>query len=86
MRINRLIGTCLVVITILLAFATLRPMFSPDAVRAQSHYEYQLVRVERDEAAAKVSTLTKQGWEPVAMSFYYEGSPGTTIGCLLFRR
>ena len=83
MRLNWIIGSCLVAITILLAFATLKPMFWPDPARAQSHYEYQLVAVEQGDAAVTVSKLAKQGWEPVAMSFYYSQRPQ---GFLLFRR
>ena len=83
MLFNRIIGSCLVAITILLAFATLRPIFAPAAARAQTHYEYQLVEVEHDNARDEVLRLTRQGWEPVAMSFYHESA---TRGFLLFRR
>ena len=87
MRLNRIIGSCLVAITMSVAFATLRPMFSPSSVRAQSHYEYQLVKVEEGGSsppAATLSKLTKQGWEPVGISFWNDS--GRTAGFLLFRR
>lgn len=86
MRSNRMIESCLVAITILLAFAVLRPVFSPGAARAQSHYEYQLLKTEEGGSAPPaetISKLTKQGWEPVGMSFYYSERPE---GYLLFRR
>ena len=86
MRFNHIIGSCLVAIAILLAVATLRPMFSPDSVRAQRHYEYQLVEVEHGtEAPATFSKLTKEGWEPLGLSFVSEGG-GQSKGYLLFRR
>jgi hypothetical protein len=87
MLFNRIIGSCLVAITILLAVTILRPIFSPDAARAQTHYEYQLVKVEERGSAAPADTvtkLTKQGWEPVSMSFY--GDYSRPAGYLLFRR
>ena len=62
MRSNRIIERCLVAIAILVAFAVLRPVFTPGAARAQSHYEYQLVHMDvGDDPAAALSKLTKQG-------------------------
>lgn len=84
---NRIIASCLVMITMLLTFATLKPIFSPDAVRAQNHYEYQLVKVEEGGSSSPVEAvarLTKQGWEPVAISFSQDS--GRNVGFLLFRR
>ncbi len=81
---NRTIESCLVAITLLLAFAALRPVFSPAAARAKSHYEYQLVQVDHADAEATLSKLTNQGWEPVGMSYYY--TAGGQLGYFLFRR
>ena len=84
MRSNRIIEGCLVAITILLALAVLRPVFSPNAARAKSHYEYQLVQVDHADAEAALSKLTNKGWEPIGMSYYY--TAGGQLGYFLFRR
>ena len=86
MHADRSIKFCLVCITLFLGLIALRPIVGPGSVRAQKQYEYQVVRVYSDgpqDPPAVVSKHTKEGWEPVAMSFYVDRD---TRGWVLFRR
>ncbi len=85
MRTDRLIRVCLIVMTILLAVMALKTTVVPGEVRAQPHYDYEVVRVSPDNAQSVLAKRTKDGWEPISLSFYV--AEGTrSEGFLLLRK
>ena len=86
MYADRFVKFLLVCITFLLGLIALRPMVGPLSVRAQNHHEYRLVSVLANDAPSLVEKYTKEGWEPVALSFYMPPVSNPPGGFVLFRK
>jgi hypothetical protein len=86
MHSDRLVRSCLVAITLLLATIALRPIVFPTEVRGQNQHEYKLVVVSDGKVPNVLAKETKEGWEPIGLSFFREPNDTTIGGYLLFRK
>lgn len=84
MASDRLVRICLVLMTVLLAVIAFRPVFLPPDTHAQKHYEYQIAPVDQFNAPTVLAKYTKDGWEPMTLSFYSPSGKGE--GFLLLRK
>jgi hypothetical protein len=81
---NRFAKICLLVITLSLALIALRPMVSPQPVRAANHYKYLFVRTswQTESIQAELDKRSAEGWELAAS---YNSGTGPSVD-LIFRQ
>jgi hypothetical protein len=84
MRNNRFINVWFALIVILLGVIAFRHDITPAYAAEASRYDFEVIRVNEYDLAAKITQETKAGWDPVIVSTWAPAYPAQSI--VVFRK
>jgi hypothetical protein len=84
MRNNRFTNVWFALIVILLGVIAFRHDITPAYAAQASRYDFEVIRVNDGDLAAKITQETKAGWDPVIISMWAPAYPAQ--GVVVFQK